>query len=125
MKEQLATRQQTVGKTVEKIVMTAHSEYVAIHFADNTVFVLRAISDYDDVSIFESSPIIPHIRTHILEELEIITAEEYAVIYQKKVAKRKAVEEAEERKQYEKLKAKFECAVEIMNAEDVGEANDN
>ncbi|RLC83556.1 MAG: hypothetical protein DRJ03_16890 [Chloroflexi bacterium] len=105
MIKQLPTKEEATGKTVAKIVVSSHPEYLAIHFTDGTAYVVEAEEDYDGTPIFVPPSEIT--EDHILLSLELITDEEHALRWQKEVASRELRKEKEERKQYEKLKAKY------------------
>ncbi|RLI83661.1 MAG: hypothetical protein DRP01_08890 [Archaeoglobales archaeon] len=107
MKKQLMRKEQLIGKTIEKIVVSVYPGFLAIHFTDQTVYVAGVEEDFDGVHFLVSSYGIAKEKPRLLYELELITREEYSEICREDLESQKASREKEERKQYEKLKAKY------------------
>lgn len=108
MKKMLTDKEETIGKTVEKIVATTCPDSIAIHFTDQTAYVIAMEEDYDGEMCFVFAPAFTKTDVHMLGELGLITSEEYEGMWEKITAAKKVAKEKSEREQYECLKAKFD-----------------
>lgn len=92
-----------VGKTIARVT-DLDEPYAAIFYTDGTHSCLRACYGYDDPFIEDGTP-----EEYEQMQLGIISKEEYDRIEQAKNALRAAEYEQHQRREYEKLKAKFEA----------------
>lgn len=104
-----------VGKTVEGHTLDGWDDVKVVTFTDGTFTTLRATQHYDDIELEESDvrgigDISYCTSRNKMDELGVTTPDEWAAYDADRQAKNDASQAERERREYERLKAKYEGA---------------
>lgn len=103
------TDTQAIGKTIENFIASSCGEQFMIAFTDKTFTILCVERGYDDdVSIATDSIIWSKFRRATLIKYKILSQEESDLIDEDAIAQGRRRRENIERREYARLKAKFE-----------------